>query len=112
MARNVMGKAKCLKKEPSVFLYWLHVDEDEEVAEKAKELDHTDAGLTRELVRRVVRNTGLSLGPERKEALDVRLDTLEEDGKLKFHGFLRLMRWILETDFGEISSHMQQQPKK
>ena len=95
-----------------VFLYWLHVDEDEEVAEKAKELDHTDAGLTRELVRRVVRNTGLSLGPERKEALDVRLDTLEEDGKLKFHGFLRLMRWILETDFGEISSHMQQQPKK
>lgn len=94
-----------------VFLHWLHVDEDEETAEKAKQLDHSDAGLTRELVRRVVRNTGLSLGPERKEILDTRLDTLEEDGKLKFHGFLRLMRWILESDFGEINSHMQQQQK-
>eukprot|EP00435_Cladocopium_sp_Y103_P070876 s282_g36.t1 len=82
-----------------------------ETAERSKQLDHSDAGLTRELVRRVVRNTGLSLGPERKEILDTRLETLEEDGKLKFHGFLRLMRWILESDFGEINSHMQQQQK-
>lgn len=47
----------------------------------AQQQDLTDAGLTRELVRRVVRNTGMSLGPERKEALDGRLEVLEEAGR-------------------------------
>eukprot|EP00913_Durusdinium_trenchii_P010995 g10320.t1 len=83
-----------------------------DVIERAKQLDESDAGLSRELVRRLVRNTGVSLGPERKEALDARLDILEEEGKLKFHGFLKLMRWILDSDFGEINSHIQQQGDK
>lgn len=95
-----------------VFLHWYHVDDDEDVIERAKQLDESDAGLSRELVRRLVRNTGVSLGPERKEALDARLDILEEEGKLKFHGFLKLMRWILDSDFGEINSHIQQQGDK
>ncbi|CAJ1373729.1 unnamed protein product [Effrenium voratum] len=90
-----------------VFLHWLHVDDDEETIERAKQQDESDAGLTRELVRRVVRQTGVSISPERKEVLDVRLDKLEEDHKLKFHGFLRLMRWLIDTNFAEINSQME-----
>ncbi|CAE7495369.1 APUM5, partial [Symbiodinium sp. CCMP2456] len=77
-----------------VFHHWYHIDDEGEADERRMEDDDPNAGLPRETVRRVVRQTGMSFTPEKKEILDKRLDGLEEAGLLRFHGFLRLMRWV------------------
>ncbi|CAE8634015.1 unnamed protein product [Polarella glacialis] len=59
--------------------------------------EHT--GLNRDLVRRIVRSLGVSFTPEKKAVLDMKLDQMEEDGVLLFTGFLRLMKWVVESDF-------------
>jgi len=90
-----------------VFSHWLHVD-DEEAKDTVPEDDDPDAGLTRDVVRRVVRQTGMTFTPEKKEALDKRLDGLETVGLLRFHGFLKLMRWVIDSDFAEINAQLAQ----
>jgi len=89
-----------------VFHHWYHIDDEGEADERRMEDDDPNAGLSREIVRRVVRQTGMSFTPEKKEILDKRLDGLEEAGLLRFHGFLRLMRWVIETDFAEMNAQL------
>eukprot|EP00439_Symbiodinium_sp_Y106_P069276 s1275_g11.t3 len=93
-----------------VFHHWYHIDDEGEADERRMEDDDPNAGLSREIVRRVVRQTGMSFTPEKKEILDKRLDGLEEAGLLRFHGFLRLMRWVIETDFAEMNAQLAELP--
>jgi len=64
--------------------------------------------LNRDMVRRLVRSLGISISPANAGVLDQKLMTLDEMGRLEtmeldFFGFLRLMRWILDTDFAGIN---------
>lgn len=72
--------------------------EDEEEDDVSKVAD-PDASINRDTSRRVMRSLGMSMTPEKKTILDVKLDRLEEDGGLHFHGFLRLMKWVIDSDF-------------
>lgn len=89
-----------------VFHHWYHIDDEGEVDERRMEDDDPNAGLSRETVRRVVRQTGMSFTPEKKEILDKRLDGLEQAGLLRFHGFLRLMRWVIDSDYAEMNAQL------
>eukprot|EP00930_Biecheleria_cincta_P015447 TRINITY_DN12892_c0_g1_i1.p1 TRINITY_DN12892_c0_g1~~TRINITY_DN12892_c0_g1_i1.p1 ORF type:complete len:1178 (+),score=290.17 TRINITY_DN12892_c0_g1_i1:289-3534(+) len=76
--------------------------EDEE-ADDTGEVADPSASVNRDTVRRVMRSLGMSLTPEKKTLLDTKLDKLEEEGGLRFHGFLRLMKWVIDSDFANMS---------
>merc|ERR1712113_1022164 len=62
-------------------------------------------GMTREAVRRLVRMLGVSLMGDNKNKLDNELKKLgcDEDSLLEFPGFLRLMKWMMDTDFAGVN---------
>jgi len=59
--------------------------------------------LQRDVVRRLVRSLGVSITPENKGRLDDKLATLDDGGLLDFFGFLRLMRWLTDTNFAGVN---------
>lgn len=75
---------------------------DEEEEDDADEVADPSASINRDTVRRVMRSLGMSLTPEKKTMLDAKLEKLEEQGGLRFHGFLRLMKWVIESDFANM----------
>merc|ERR1712048_517095 len=60
-------------------------------------------GLTRESVRRLVRSLGVSLSPETTGILLNKLADLDNNGVLDFLGFLRLMKWLVDTNFAGVN---------
>lgn len=61
---------------------------------------HTSDGIPRDQVRRLVRQLfGVSITPENKGQLDEKLDEWSENNTMSFTGFLRLMKWVVDTDF-------------
>jgi len=63
-------------------------------------------GLPKVDVKRLIRALGVSLTGENKDKLDAQLVILNcaaDTAKLEFSGFLRMMRWIMDTDFGGVA---------
>mmetsp|Transcript_86552 Transcript_86552/g.224807 ORF Transcript_86552/g.224807 Transcript_86552/m.224807 type:complete len:1025 (+) Transcript_86552:3-3077(+) len=78
-----------------------------------KLLSEEAAGLSCEGVRRLMRSLVSTIPPEDKAKLEHQLQTLmsgddkkNDEETLDFHGFLRLMRWLLDTDFARINSRL------
>mmetsp|Transcript_106574 Transcript_106574/g.339959 ORF Transcript_106574/g.339959 Transcript_106574/m.339959 type:complete len:965 (-) Transcript_106574:61-2955(-) len=64
--------------------------------------------IGRDGVHRLVRSLGISINPANKDVLDQRVSSLDEQGRqetarLDFCSFLRLMRWLLDSDFAGIN---------
>jgi len=54
-----------------------------------------------------MRSLVTTIPPADKARLDAQVNSLmSEDGLLDFHGFLRLMRWLLDTDFAGLQSRL------
>jgi len=55
-------------------------------------------------IRRIVRSLGLSLSNESRAALEQKVNKfdLDDRGRIDFPDFLRLMRWMLDTNFAQI----------
>lgn len=57
-----------------------------------------------DVVKRIVRSLAVKLSPDTTRQLDDKLQSLQRDADgVYFDGFLRLMRWLLDIDFGGIS---------
>lgn len=76
---------------------------EEEEEDDDGELSDPSASINRDTVRRVMRSLGMSMTPEKKTMLDAKLEKLEEEGGLRFHGFLRLMKWVIDSDFASMT---------
>jgi len=63
-------------------------------------------GLSREAIRKLMRILVVTVNPNEKVKLDEQLKGLLNDEMLDFHNFLRLMRWLLDTDFAGINSRL------
>lgn len=63
------------------------------------ELDAMPRGLPRDAIRRLMNALGISVKGERRVALDEELESLgcTAEDELDFAGFLRLMRWLMES---------------
>jgi len=64
--------------------------------------------IGRDGVHRLVRSLGISINPTNKDVLDQMVSSLDEQGRqetarLDFCSFLRLMRWLLDSDFAGIN---------
>lgn len=61
--------------------------------------------LSADGVRRVLRSLGLSLPRKEHETLETKVSSydLDERGRMDFPDFLRLMRWILDTNFANVN---------
>mmetsp|Transcript_27085 Transcript_27085/g.46974 ORF Transcript_27085/g.46974 Transcript_27085/m.46974 type:complete len:1007 (+) Transcript_27085:35-3055(+) len=92
-----------------VFQHWVKIEEGSDA-----ESDDEDGGsepkvLSRDTVRRLVRAMGVRFTPESKEKLDKKLEDLTAATgtvTIDFKNFLRLMRWILDIDFGNINEKL------
>jgi len=71
--------------------------------QRGKVSDKEPAGLPSDAIYRLMNFLGLSLPKERKIQLDEQLDALGStpDAGLDFPGFLRLMRWLMESGWLE-----------
>jgi len=63
------------------------------------DLEQEPNGLTRDTIRKLMSNLGVSVRGERKAILDEELENLgcNSESPLDFAGFLRLMRWLMES---------------
>lgn len=61
-------------------------------------------GIDRSAVRNLLQSLGLAIDYEHIRQLHELLADLEEDNMLHFEGFLKLMRWVLDTDFADVHS--------
>jgi len=69
--------------------------------QKELEVETELEGLPRDAVRRLIRQLGAKMTSDGKAAVDDQLDalgcTLDSGGLLEFAGFLRLMRWLVDS---------------
>ncbi|CAE7393785.1 CML12 [Symbiodinium pilosum] len=63
----------------------------------------TKKSITRSSVYKLLRAMGIRLDPTLKETLDKQVAHLSGE-RLDFHGFLRLMRWMVEVNFANINN--------
>jgi len=76
-------------------------------AELANQTRKVQPGLPRPDVKRLIRSLGVSLTGENRDKLDAQLVVLHctsDVAQLDFGGFLRLMRWIMDTNFGGVGA--------
>ncbi|CAE7529009.1 CABP1 [Symbiodinium sp. CCMP2592] len=59
--------------------------------------------ITRSSVYKLLRAMGIRLDPTLKDTLDKQVAHLSGE-RLEFHGFLRLMRWMVEVNFAQINN--------
>jgi len=85
---------------------------DAEATDEARRSEES-VGLNREGVRRLMRSLVSTIPPEDKVKFDHQLHLLMKGGdkhgdeeRLDFHGFLRLMRWVLDTDFAGVNGRL------
>jgi len=71
-----------------------------------QEIDTATDTLTQDQVCRVFRSAGASLVGHRMSVLLSALEPLQEgQRRLNFHNFLRLMRWVVDTDFAGLGTN-------
>jgi len=63
----------------------------------------TTKSISRTSVYKLLRAMGIRLDPTLKDVLDKQVAELSGD-RLDFHGFLRLMRWMVEVNFARINT--------
>jgi len=64
--------------------------------------------LSKEAVQGVLRSLGMTLDAESRQRLDGKIDELNGLSRVDFADFLRLMRWMLETNFADIEGSVAQ----
>eukprot|EP00913_Durusdinium_trenchii_P004513 g4190.t1 len=69
-----------------IFSHWARIDTEVDT-------------LTEEQVCRIFRSAGVSLVGGHMGELRVGLEPLQTDRRLTFENFLRLMRWVVDTNF-------------
>merc|ERR1712187_1060968 len=100
-----------------VFMTWFEKDkvfEDEafqnlQSAGGAK-VEHTPRSPDEEAIkeistgcmRRLLRSLGVSMNADHRKRLERKIDDFGTNGNLDFADFLRVMRWMLDTDFASI----------
>jgi len=95
-----------------VFFNWYEKDslfEDPEVRDEMEAEDKKE--LTKASIKRLLRSLGLSLNPKDREDLDYKITTFNERGQLDFAEFLRLMRWMMDSNFGNINHTAEQKSR-
>jgi Ca2+-binding EF-hand superfamily protein len=60
-------------------------------------------GIPRDQVRRLIRQLGMTITAENRGRLDDKLHEYDEGGVIHFMNFLRLMKWMVDTDFAGIN---------
>lgn len=56
--------------------------------------------ISKDGIKRLLKSVGVQLSPELRQRLEKKLDELSPEGLFDFADFLRLMRWMLDTNFG------------
>lgn len=88
-----------------VFAQWAKWQPDGE--DLTREIDTAKDTLTQEQTFRVFRSAGASLAGHRMRVLLSALEPLQEGfRRLNFHNFLKLMRWVVDTDFAGLGSNI------
>jgi len=94
-----------------IFRSWTGQDEAAQARTSANPADRDKAGATEvsealdhNTIRRIVKSLGVAVTSENKGRLEAELTALDKDGLLDFFGFLRLMRWMLDTDFAGVNT--------
>mmetsp|Transcript_138422 Transcript_138422/g.359726 ORF Transcript_138422/g.359726 Transcript_138422/m.359726 type:complete len:122 (+) Transcript_138422:3-368(+) len=95
-----------------VFRYWVRLMRDLSESSPSStarpKSQQAPEELSRDGVRRLVRSLGVSISPINADALDIQIQSLDEENRLEtamlpFNAFLRLMRWLLDTNFAGIN---------
>merc|ERR1711957_951837 len=58
--------------------------------------------LSKDCMRRLLKSMGLKLNQEQRNKLERKIDDFGTPGRVDFADFLRLMRWMLDTNFADI----------
>jgi len=60
--------------------------------------------LSKDCMRRLLQSLGVTVTPEQRKKLEGKIDDqTDKGGKLDFADFLRIMRWMLDTDFAGLA---------
>jgi len=87
----------------AIFRSWVQREKDKALDLGPEAAKVPEDGLAREPVRRLVRSLGVSLNSETTRQLLAKIQSLEDGKVLKFEGFLRLMKWLVDTNFAGIN---------
>lgn len=87
-----------------IFVRWARYDPVEGMSDR--EIDTDVETLSEEQLHRIFRSAGVSLVGEggRIRELQVGLEPLQSGGRLSFENFLKLMRWVLDTNFANLGT--------
>jgi len=95
-----------------IFVSWYEKDKAFEL-EKIRNAGGKETGeevetkeLTKHCMRRLLQSLGVTVTPEQRKKLERKIDDQTQTGKLDFADFLRIMRWMLDTDFAGLQSRM------
>jgi len=92
-----------------IFVSWYEKDKAFEL-EKIRNAGGKETGeevetkeLTKDCMRRLLQSLGVTVTPEQRKKLERKIDDQTQTGKLDFADFLRIMRWMLDTDFAGLA---------
>lgn len=77
---------------------------DSSLTRHGRSLVGSDKNISKDCMRRLVRSMGLTVTSDVRAQLEEQIDQLASEGKMDFSDFLRLMRWMLDTDFAGINA--------
>jgi len=87
-----------------VFNTWINIDKEDDAPPPDPSVKNVPQKLSRDLVRRLLRSLGCKLTPGNALELDKQTNVLEDASKnLAFDAFLKLMRWVLDSNFSDIN---------
>merc|ERR1712232_1310401 len=99
-----------------VFMNWWEKDrvfeEHEHEGEPADAEDDDHRELNKASLRRLLRSLGMNLSGDQRVELDHKIEEFGRSDRLDFAGFLRLMCWMMDTNFGGISQAAKTQVDK
>jgi len=80
-----------------IFMTWWERTATEQPAEATKMMGKVS-------LEKLLRSRGLKLDKRHKEDLGRRVDELSDQGLVDFPDFLRLMRWVVDTNFADVTN--------
>merc|ERR1712113_1218051 len=93
-----------------IFLNWFQRDKvfvDEELSNlpggAPRTTDEEVKELSKDCMRRLLKSMGMKLNTEQRNKLERKIDDFGT-GRVDFADFLRLMRWMLDTNFADIQT--------